>query len=81
MPPRKPKPEPEASQAYKAKRKTMPIQVETELAEIASTVAAHDGITVGALVNDYLRPFLIEHYRRVQREISERVRRLDAAGE
>lgn len=73
MPPKK-KPDPPA---YKAKRKTMPIQVETELAEIAGVIAAHDGITVGQLVNDHLRPFLVEHYRRVLREADERMRRLD----
>lgn len=76
MPPRKPKPEP-AAPPDKPERKTAPVQISTDLARMAAVIAAHDDISVGELLNGYLRPFLIDNYKRVQRQIGERVKELD----
>lgn len=73
MPPRKPKPEP-AAPPEKPERKTAPVQISTDLARIAAVVAAHDDISVGELLNGYLRPFLVREYERVQAEISARLK-------
>lgn len=79
MPPRKPKTEP-AAPPDKPERKTAPVQISTELARMAAVIAAHDDISVGELLSGFLRPYVEEHYRRVQREIAERVKRMDAGG-
>lgn len=76
---RKPTPD-TADAARKPARKTMPIQVASDIAHMAAVIAAHDAVSVGQLVNDFLRPFVEQHYRRVQQEIADRVRRMDAGG-
>jgi hypothetical protein len=75
--PRKPKAE---APPPKTPRKTMPVQVATDIAYMCGVIAAHDEVTVGTLLNDYLRPYVETNYRRVLAEISERVKKLDEAG-
>lgn len=77
--PRKKPPPPEPGQ--KPKRKTAPIQVKAEIARMTAVICAHDGITQADLLDEYLSPFVTQHYRRVQLEIAENVRRLDAPAE
>lgn len=74
------KPKPEPAGPTKRVRSSAPIQVSADLAHMAAVVATHDRITVGELLNDHLRPFVEQQYRRVQAEIVERVKRMDAGG-
>lgn len=59
-------------------RKTAPIQVEKELARMAAVIASHDGITQSDLISPQIRQFLKTHYERVQKEIQERIRKMNS---
>jgi len=74
---KKPKADPEPK---KRERLTAPVQVTGDLAHMVGVVCAHDGVTQAELLSGFLRPYVEEHYRRVQREIAERVKRMDAGG-
>lgn len=59
-------------------RKSAPVQIDKELAKMAATIAAHDGITLSELLSPVLRQFLLTNYERVQREAAERIKRMRA---
>lgn len=61
-------------------RLTAPVQVAGELAYMIGVVCAHDGVTQAELLSGYLKPFVEEHFRRVQAEIAAKVKRMDAGG-
>jgi len=75
--PRKKAPAGPGDDPARSKRKTAPIQVNAEITHMVSVICAHDKITQAELLDEFIRPFVEKHYRRVQLEIAERVKKLD----
>jgi hypothetical protein len=61
-------------------RLTAPVQIAGDLAHMVGVICAHDDVTQSELLSPVVRDFVEKNYRRVQQEIAERVRRMDAGG-
>lgn len=58
-------------------RKSTPIQVANEVAEMIKVIVAHDGGTEADFVTPILREDVTLAYKRVLRQMGERIERLD----
>lgn len=57
-------------------RPTRPIQIDRELVQMMGVICQHYELTHNEFLADHIRPFIITHYQRVQKEMESKLRDL-----
>lgn len=66
--PNRPKAQGESKPEDRSNRKTAPIQVERQLAEMIVQIAAHDGKTITDTISPLIKQWVLTNYERVLQE-------------
>jgi hypothetical protein len=60
-------------------RKTAPVQIDKDLAQMLATIATHEQTTQASLLTPLIRQWIITNYERVQKEMGAKLKEMKDA--
>lgn len=66
------------SDTDKQTRRSVAVQIDKDLGRMVAVIASHDGVTQSDVISPFLRPHVLAHYERVQKEIRAEIETLQS---